>query len=158
MKPAYGTMPGPIHQIHVDHSEKESAFLGAVQRSGDFDVRMVRLTTRIGRSLKTLMSWSCELVERCISRGVARRRPRETACRRRSQEHFSGISLLLVDQFDLHTVQIFNEGVPDRSDRARLDPLDRSAIGKCCGRDHQHEGADAGNVLHHLSTLMPSPR
>jgi Fanconi anemia group M protein len=45
MKPAYGTMPGPIHQIHVDHSEKESAFLGAVQRSGDFDVRMVRLTT-----------------------------------------------------------------------------------------------------------------
>src|SRR5260370_622004 len=38
-------MPGPIHQIHVDHSEKESAFLGVVQRSGDFDVRMVRLTT-----------------------------------------------------------------------------------------------------------------
>jgi hypothetical protein len=32
--------------------------------------------------------------------------------------------------------------------------LDRSAIRKCCGRGHQHEGADAGNVLHHLSTLM----
>jgi hypothetical protein len=47
----------------------------------------------LGRSLKTLMSWSCELGERCISRSLARRRPRETACRRRSPEHFSGISL-----------------------------------------------------------------
>jgi hypothetical protein len=35
VKPASGTKPGPIRQLHVDHSEKESAFLGAVQGSGD---------------------------------------------------------------------------------------------------------------------------
>lgn len=38
-------MPGLIHQLHVDHSERQSALLCAVQRSGAFNVRMVRLAT-----------------------------------------------------------------------------------------------------------------
>ncbi len=38
-------MAGPIHQLDVDHSERQSALLGAVQRSGTFNVRMVHLAT-----------------------------------------------------------------------------------------------------------------
>lgn len=38
-------MPGPVHQLHVDYSERQSALLDAVHRSGTFDVRMVRLAT-----------------------------------------------------------------------------------------------------------------
>lgn len=45
MKPAKITMPGSVHQLHVDHSERPSALLDAVQRSGTFDVRMVHLAT-----------------------------------------------------------------------------------------------------------------
>jgi ERCC4-type nuclease len=45
VKPAESTMPGPVHQILVDQSEGQSALLDAVQRSGTFDVRMVRLAT-----------------------------------------------------------------------------------------------------------------
>ena len=36
-------MPGLIHQLHVDHSEPQSALLDAARRRGTFDVRMVRL-------------------------------------------------------------------------------------------------------------------
>src|SRR2546427_3725243 len=35
----------PVHQLGVDHSERHSALLDAVLRSGTFDVRMVRLAT-----------------------------------------------------------------------------------------------------------------
>lgn len=38
-------MPDRVHQLHVDYSEKQSALLDALQRSGTFDVRMVRLAT-----------------------------------------------------------------------------------------------------------------
>ena len=34
-----------VHQLAVDHSERHSALLGAVHRSGRFDVRMDRLST-----------------------------------------------------------------------------------------------------------------
>ena len=36
-------MPGPVYRLDVDHSERSSTLLDAVQRSGRFDVRMVRL-------------------------------------------------------------------------------------------------------------------
>lgn len=45
LKPAPSTVSGPVHQLLVDPSERQSALLGAVQRSGTFDVRIVRLTT-----------------------------------------------------------------------------------------------------------------
>jgi len=38
-------VPDRVHQLYVDHSERHSALLDAVQRSGTFDVRMVRLAT-----------------------------------------------------------------------------------------------------------------
>jgi len=38
-------MPGPIHQIHVDHAERHSALLDAVRRIGMFEVRITHLTT-----------------------------------------------------------------------------------------------------------------
>jgi ERCC4-type nuclease len=38
-------MSAPAHQLAVDHSERHSALLEAVRRSGDFDVRMVHLDT-----------------------------------------------------------------------------------------------------------------
>ena len=34
-----------LHQLHVDHSERQSALLDALQRGGTFDVQMVRLAT-----------------------------------------------------------------------------------------------------------------
>jgi DNA excision repair protein ERCC-4 len=37
------SMPGPVHRLDVDHSERSSTLLDAAQRSGRFDVRMVRL-------------------------------------------------------------------------------------------------------------------
>ena len=40
-----GTMPGRVHRLHVDHSERQSALLDAVLECGTFDVRMVRLAT-----------------------------------------------------------------------------------------------------------------
>ena len=48
-------MAGPIHQLHVDHSERQSALLSAVHRSGTFNVRMVRLDT--GDYLIDLDDW-----------------------------------------------------------------------------------------------------
>ncbi len=38
-------MPDLMHQLSVDHSERHSALLDAVLRSGTFDVRMVRLAS-----------------------------------------------------------------------------------------------------------------
>ena len=38
-------MPGPAHQLYVDHSERQSALMDAVHRCGTFDVQMVRLAT-----------------------------------------------------------------------------------------------------------------
>jgi Fanconi anemia group M protein len=38
-----GAMSAPAHQLSVDHSERHSALLEAVRRSGTFDVRMVHL-------------------------------------------------------------------------------------------------------------------
>ena len=38
-------MPGSVHRLHVDHAERPSALLDAVQRSGAFDVRVLRLVT-----------------------------------------------------------------------------------------------------------------
>jgi len=40
-----GTMSASAHQLSVDHSERHSALLEAVRRSGAFDVRMVHLDT-----------------------------------------------------------------------------------------------------------------
>jgi hypothetical protein len=40
-----GAMSAPAHQLSVDHSERHSALLEAVRRSGAFDVRMVHLDT-----------------------------------------------------------------------------------------------------------------
>jgi DNA excision repair protein ERCC-4 len=37
--------PNSVHQLTVDHSERDSAFLDAVRRSGWFDVQMDRLAT-----------------------------------------------------------------------------------------------------------------
>jgi ERCC4-type nuclease len=37
--------PDPVHRLVVDHSERDSALLDAVRRSGRFDVRMDRLAT-----------------------------------------------------------------------------------------------------------------
>lgn len=38
-------MPDSVHQIAVDHSERHSALLDAVRRSGAFDVRITHLAT-----------------------------------------------------------------------------------------------------------------
>jgi len=42
-EPDRQTMPARVHQLHVDYSDRPSALLDAVQRSGTFHVRMVRL-------------------------------------------------------------------------------------------------------------------
>jgi DNA excision repair protein ERCC-4 len=42
--PAQGA-PDSVHQLAVDHSERHSALLGAVRRSGRLDVRMARLAS-----------------------------------------------------------------------------------------------------------------
>src|SRR5438128_12506866 len=38
-------LPDRVHQLHVDYSERQSALVDAVWRSGTFDVRMVCLAT-----------------------------------------------------------------------------------------------------------------
>ena len=38
-------MPGSLIRLHVDHAERQSALFDAVQRSGAFDVRVLRLVT-----------------------------------------------------------------------------------------------------------------
>ena len=38
-------MPASVHRLHVDHAERQSALFEAVQRSGAFDVRVLRLVT-----------------------------------------------------------------------------------------------------------------
>ena len=38
-------MSAALHQLHVDHSERQSALLDALQRAATFDVQMVRLVT-----------------------------------------------------------------------------------------------------------------
>ena len=38
-------IPESVHQLVVDHSERDSALLDAIRRSGWFDVRMERLAT-----------------------------------------------------------------------------------------------------------------
>ena len=44
-----GGTPTSLHQLAVDHSERHSALLGAVRRSGWFDVQMDRLATKAAR-------------------------------------------------------------------------------------------------------------
>jgi DNA excision repair protein ERCC-4 len=43
MKPVQTATSRPVHQLHVDHSERQSPLLVAAHASGEFDVRMGRL-------------------------------------------------------------------------------------------------------------------
>jgi DNA excision repair protein ERCC-4 len=70
---------GPVHRLHVDHSERHSALLVAVQASGVFDVRMSRLATgdyliddEVLIERKTIGDFTASLVDGRLFRQAAR--------------------------------------------------------------------------------------
>jgi hypothetical protein len=98
-------MPASVHQLAVDYSEGHSALLDALRRSGEFEVRMVRLAagdylvnSEVLVERKTIRDLAASLVDGRLLPQVARlaclgpctpRLPRRSA---RVRAHVSGIS------------------------------------------------------------------
>ena len=72
-------MPGSLIRLHVDHAERQSALFDAVQRSGAFDVRVLRLVTgdylidhEVLIERKTIADFAISLVDGRLFPQVAR--------------------------------------------------------------------------------------
>jgi len=72
-------MPGSVIRLHVDHAERQSVLFDAVQRSGAFDVRVLRLVTgdyliahEVLIERKTIADFAISLVDGRLFPQVAR--------------------------------------------------------------------------------------